>query len=132
MVAEEKVTTATMVIEATKKEVTDSVKQYKTLMEFEDEVQEVVCEAFIKGFEECKKKMAHFFHLPDLHDIIFVEPESDAGDVNPPAEAAPTEPTGLDQAEPVRTTLVAPPPVSQVATTALAPARWSSVTEAME
>lgn len=44
------------------------IVRYKTSMEFEDEVNEAVCNAFYKGFDECKKKVAQAFHLPDLKD----------------------------------------------------------------
>lgn len=52
-VTEEKAATIMMVMEAVKKEATESIKRYKASTEFEEEVREAVCYAFIKGFEEC-------------------------------------------------------------------------------
>lgn len=51
------------------------MEKYKALAKFEDEVNEVVYDAYYKGFEECKRKVAHAFHLPDLKDIVIDEPE---------------------------------------------------------
>lgn len=83
------------VMEAVKKEVANSVQCYKASVAFKDEVREVVHDAFIKGFEECKKKMAQLFHFPDLQDVIPIESEEDLGDVEPPIEAILAELPGL-------------------------------------
>lgn len=53
---EEKATPATMVMKATK-EAVNSIKWYKASVEFKDEMREAVCDTFVKGFEECKRKM---------------------------------------------------------------------------
>lgn len=34
-----------------------------------------ICDAYYKGFEECKRKVVQAFHLPDLKDIIVDKPE---------------------------------------------------------
>lgn len=57
MTVEKKATTTMMVMEVTKKEETESIRWYKALTEFEDEVWEVVCDPFVKDFEKCKRKM---------------------------------------------------------------------------
>lgn len=36
---------------------------------------EAVCDAFYKGFEEYKRKVMQAFHLPDLMDIVADESE---------------------------------------------------------
>lgn len=43
---------------------------------------EVVCVAFYKGFEEYKRKVMQAFHLPDLRDIIADEPKEVEGGVD--------------------------------------------------
>lgn len=53
--------------------------QYKAFMELKDEVNEVMCDAFYKGFDECKRKIAQSLHLPDLKDIIVNEPKEMEG-----------------------------------------------------
>lgn len=51
------------------------MEQYKNSINFEDEVNEAMYDAYYKGFEECKRKVAQAFHLPDLKDIIADELE---------------------------------------------------------
>lgn len=48
---------------------------YKISVEFEDEVNETICDAYYKGFKKCKRKLAQAFYHPDLKDIITDEPE---------------------------------------------------------
>lgn len=86
---EEKVATTIMVMEAAKKGAANSIR-YRASTEFKDEVQEAVCNVFIKGFKECKRKMARLFYLPDLQGIVPVEPE-DSGDAEQPARATLTK-----------------------------------------
>lgn len=54
--AEERATVAEVVAKVDKEETTWAVEQYKNYIEFEDEVNKTVCDAFYKGFEECKRK----------------------------------------------------------------------------
>lgn len=88
-----------MVTEITKEEVAHSFRRYKASTKFEEEVWEAICDAFMKGFEECKRKMAQLFHLPDLHDIMPIDLDDDPDGTVPPAEAAPVLPAIPDQAE---------------------------------
>lgn len=62
---------------------------------------EAVCNAFAKGFEECKRKIVTLFHLLDLHDIIPIEPKEDSGDVDSLARAIPVETASLELVDPV-------------------------------
>lgn len=109
--AEKEATIAVAVMEATKKEAIDSMRCYKALAAFEDEVREAVCDRFIKGFEKCKRKMGQLFHLPDLHDVIPVEPEEDSSDAKLSTEEIQAELPGLEAAKTCGTTLLALPPV---------------------
>lgn len=51
------------------------MEQYKNSIDFEDEVNEAISDAYYKDFEECKRKVVQAFHLLDLKDIIVDEPE---------------------------------------------------------
>lgn len=53
MVVEEKATTIEAMVRVAKDEATRAITRYKTSMEFEEEVNEVVYDAFYKGFDEC-------------------------------------------------------------------------------
>lgn len=88
---EEQATTVTMIMEAMK-EAANSVKVVQSLGQFEEEVQEAVCNVFMKGFDECKKKIAQLFHLPDLHDVVPVNLKDNRVGTMPPAKATPMLP----------------------------------------
>lgn len=58
MMAEERATVVEIVARVVREEATQAVVWYKTSIMFEDEVNEAVCNAYYKGFEECKRKVA--------------------------------------------------------------------------
>lgn len=74
--AKEKATIAEMVAKVAKEEATWVVEQYKNSTDFKDKVNETICDAYYKGFKECKRKVVQAFHLPDLKDIVADELES--------------------------------------------------------
>lgn len=75
--AEEKVLAFEMVIRVAKEEAIQAIVRYKVSEAFEDDVSEAVCNAFCKGFDECKKKVALTFDHLDLHDIVPDDPKDD-------------------------------------------------------
>lgn len=79
-----------VVVKAAKEEASQAVMWYKAFMEFEDEVNEAVYDAFYKGFDECKKKVALAFHLLNLKDIIVDEPKAMEGGVDIVTQDQPT------------------------------------------
>lgn len=58
-----------LVARAVKVEMARVVKAYKKSTDFRDEVNEVTCNAFKKGFEEYKKKVSEALNLLDLIKI---------------------------------------------------------------
>lgn len=60
---------------ATKAEVARVTEEYKKLVDFKDEVSEAACDAFQKGFVECKRKVANAFPKLDLRSIVSIEPK---------------------------------------------------------
>lgn len=76
---EGKVTAIKVLVRAAKEEVPQAIVRYKASVEFEDKVNEVICDAFYKDFDECKRKVAQAFHLLDLKDIITNEPKEIKG-----------------------------------------------------
>lgn len=83
---EEKVAIAIVVMEAKQKEAIEAIPWFKASEAFMKEVHEVVWDAFIKGFKECKK-MSHLIHISDLDDIIPDDP-GDAGSEEAPSMEA--------------------------------------------
>lgn len=73
---------AKAVARVAREEASQVVTQYKASMEFENEVNEVVCDAFYKGSKKCKRKVIQAFHLSDLRVIIIDEPEEVEGGVD--------------------------------------------------
>lgn len=65
---EEKVLAFEKVIEVAWEEAIQVIARYKASTEFENEISEAVCDAFYKGFEECKVALT-FDHL-DLRDSV--------------------------------------------------------------
>lgn len=55
---EEKATAAVALIEPTKKEATEAVSRFKASVEFIEEVREAVVDFLLKGFMNCKVKLA--------------------------------------------------------------------------
>lgn len=45
------------------------VDEYKNFVNFKDEVNKAVYNTYHKDFEECKRKVAQAFYLPNLNDI---------------------------------------------------------------
>lgn len=80
MAIEGKAIVAEVMVRVAKEEVAQAIAWYKASVEFEDEVNEAVCNAFYKGFNNCKRKVAQTFHLPDLKDIIADEPKEAGAD----------------------------------------------------
>lgn len=67
---------------AAKVEVARVVEGYKKSTNFEDKVSKATCDAYQKGFEECKKKVTKAFHLLDLSEIRADEhEEAEEGEV---------------------------------------------------
>lgn len=85
---EEKATTAMALMEAAKKEIEKVVPRFKALTEFIEEVREVVVDSFLKGFANCKAKVAQAHPGQDLEAVIPNLPGG--GD----AEEAPSEEVG--------------------------------------
>lgn len=56
-------------------EVARAIKEYKKLVNFEDEVNEATYDAFQKGFAKCKRKVTEALSKLDLDSIVVVEPE---------------------------------------------------------
>ncbi|WP_374695556.1 hypothetical protein ACEW7V_00655 [Areca yellow leaf disease phytoplasma] len=54
---EEKAMVAVALMEAAKKEVAKAIPEFKASNAFINKVREVVFDAFLKGFEDCKKKV---------------------------------------------------------------------------
>lgn len=54
-----------LVARAAKAEVARAIKDYKKSVNFKDEVGEVACDAFEKGFEKCKRRVSKVFNLLD-------------------------------------------------------------------
>lgn len=67
--------TIEIIAKAIKVEVARAMEEYKNSADFEDKVNEVICDAYYKGFEECKRKVVQAFHLPNLNDIKADKPK---------------------------------------------------------
>lgn len=122
MVAKAKATVAKAVVRAMREEAAQVVMQCKTSTEFEDKISEAVCDAFYKGFEKCKKKMAHAFNISNLDDITANEPEGAGGRIDPPVRADPIKAAKLEAN-------AAPPQASLSIKTTTRPAQPGSVRE---
>lgn len=66
---------------ATKTKEVRAIKEYKKLIDFEDEVNEATCDALQKGFVECKKKVTEAFPKLKLDSIILAKPKSEEEEV---------------------------------------------------
>lgn len=102
---------ATALVVEAMKEAADSVRRYKASAKFEDEIREAVCDAFVKGFE-CKRKMVRLFHLPDMHDVVPVDPEDNPVDAMPLDEATSALPVASGQAKSIKAAPPALPPAT--------------------
>lgn len=91
MAAQEKATAIEAMVKVTKEEVAQVVTRYKASEEFEDGVNKVIYDAFYKGFDEYKRKVALAFHLLDLKEIITDKLEVVEGDVDTLVRDVPTE-----------------------------------------
>lgn len=58
-----------LVAQATNAKVVRAIKAYKESADMKDEAGKASCDAFEKGFEECKRKVFVAFNLLDLSDI---------------------------------------------------------------
>lgn len=84
MSMKENVLASKMVIRVAKVDVVQAIIRYKASEVFEDDISETICDAFYKGFDKCKKKVALTFDHLDLHDIVLDNPE---GDGSSPSES---------------------------------------------
>lgn len=78
MVAEKKAIAIELVARAAKTEAERAIKGCIKSTDFKDEVGEVACNAFEKGFEECKRRVSEVFKLLDLSEISMNEPAPSA------------------------------------------------------